>query len=308
MAKAARRRASKPAAKKKTKPARKQPLRRASKPAALSAGYHHGLSMDRYLADPCPEPALSTGIVQALLEKSPLHAHDMHPRFGGNGDEPTARGDLGSAVHSAVLGGAEVVYAPPAFTDWRKGGAQDFRDEARAAGKLPLLAHQRVAVETAAGNARRLLDKYGPGKAEVTMTWAEGGVWCRARADWLTDDGSYDWDIKTTESACPGPWIKSTLIRGKAMLQAGLRARGHTALGRTRDVGFLLVEIVPPFAVSLVGLEPALADYADRQVQKSVAIWSRCLESGAWPSYSTDIHYAGLPGWLEYSDAMIEAA
>ena len=82
-------------------------------------GYHN-LSMSEYLADPCPQPSLSTGVVYDLLQRSPLHAHSGHPRLGGNLGEPTARGDLGSAIHSLVLGGHDVVYAPPEFADWRK--------------------------------------------------------------------------------------------------------------------------------------------------------------------------------------------
>jgi len=283
--------------------------RRVSKTAPLQAGYHHDFPMARYLADPCPEASVSSGIVQALVDRSPLHARQIHPRLGGAGDSATARGDLGSAVHARILGGSEIVYAPVSLADWRTDAARTFRDKSRAAGKLPLLASQRDVVEAAAAAALKRLQSFGPGRSEVTMTWQEGNVWCRARADWLPDDAPFDFDVKTTGSAAPRSWISTTLIRGKAMFQAALRARGHTALtGRTRDVVFLLVEIEPPFAVSLVGMEPALADYADRQVQMACKTWGRCLSSGRWPAYRDEIHYAELPGWLGYADDLQEVA
>lgn len=266
----------------------------------LDQGIHDRIPMSVYLADPCAEPSLSTGVVDAILGRSELHAKTMHPRFGGNGGDNSSRADLGSAVHSMILGGADVAWIP--FDDYRKDAAKTLRDEAYAAGKIPLLSKLEPAVSRIVESGCKALNSFGPGKAEQTMIWKDGGVWCRGRADFLTEDGKYDLDIKTTENASPEAWIRSTLYSGGYHIQAGLRARGHYAInGRNRDVLFLLVEIEPPYDWSVVALDPAAQDVADRSAALAIDRWRKAIQAQKWPGYDKRIHYAAPPAWLERS-------
>lgn len=267
---------------------------------SLTAGYHHDVPMGSYVDDSiCAEPSLSTGIAQALIERTARHAWQEHAKLGGGSDEPTGRSDIGQAVHSLSLGGAPTVYV--SANDWRTKAAQEARDAARAEGRIPLLASHERDVETAAANAKAAIARFGGGKPEVTMLWRDGLVWCRGRADWLTDDGAYDLDIKTCENADPAAWIRSTLVQGGYDVQAALRTVGHETLTkRTRDVLFVLVEIKPPYAVSVVGLAPAFVELGRRKVAHAVKLWGECLRANKWPAYDQRIHYAEPPGWAEF--------
>lgn len=259
-----------------------------------------GVPMQDYVMDKIgPGPSLSTSIVQAIYEKTPKHAWQIHPRFGGSAGEYTNRGDLGSAAHAAILGVGTVCYAPAEFQDWRKKDAQAFRDTARENGQIPLLNRQREEVESIAVKGRKALAEFGSGRSEMTMLWDDNGCLCRARADYLTDDHLYDIDIKTCENANPSAWIRGILFQGGYDIQVALRVRGHGIIGpKQRDVVFLLVEINPPYSVVKVGLDPETLELADRKVRYAMRIWQECIKSNIWPDYSNKIHYAQAPGWM----------
>lgn len=280
----------------------------------LSPGYHDNVPMSDYVRDRIsPEPSLSTGVAWNLINRSPLHAWHGHPRLGGGSDKATPRGELGSAIHSLVLGGPEIVYVESvtkrsgkdkgaAFvpTDWMTADAKEARAAILAAGKIPLLPHQKSLVEDIAGKALEALAPFGPGRNEQTMLFQLHGAWCRSRADRITDDGNFDLDLKSCDSAEPGDWIDTVLTRSGYDLQGALRVRGHEALtGRTRDIVFVLVEIEPPYGCSLVRIGPAKLFLAQQKIDRAAKLWRRSLDTNAWPSYDKRIHDAEPKPWEE---------
>ena len=100
-----------------------------------------------YHADPCPEPSLSSSVATALIDRSPRHAWQAHPRLNPV-HEPDNRQDfdLGKAAHALLLEGRDVAEIVDA-ADYRTKAAREARDAAYAAGKTPLLAHQWQDVE-----------------------------------------------------------------------------------------------------------------------------------------------------------------
>lgn len=283
---------------------------------AREQGIFSDVPMGDYIHDKIsPEPSLSTGVVTALIERSPLHAHHLHPRLGKAGNEATTRGEIGSAVHALVLGGAPIQYVssvvrksgpekgqPFEPTDWMTSDAKEQRDAIRAAGGIPLLLNQRTLVETVAGQAKELLERrFGAGRTEQTMLWHKGDVWRRGRSDWLSDCGGFDVDLKTCDNAEQLAWIKSTLFSGGYDIQGALRVDGHEVLGgRTRDIVFLLVELEAPYATSLVALSTNAVESARRDIEHAARKWRRCLDSGVWPGYGDEIVYAEPPPWREW--------
>ncbi len=273
----------------------------------LTEGLHFDVPMERYIADPCVNPSISKGIIHSLISKSPAHAKYDHPRL--NPDRPpddSSRADLGSAIHSAILGGADIVYGEEEFKDWRKKAAQQFRTEARENGQIPLLYAQRPEVEMAAKEADVLLKSLpswdGNMKTEGTMIWKDDENWKRGRFDiWMRDMDTLI-DVKTTASADPSNWIRNTLFGTGYDIQAEHYTDGIVAtegLKKRPKFLFLLVEIKPPFCCSLVGLDPAFSDLARRKVKKGTEIWQECMERNYWPGYSQMPHWAELPGWHE---------
>jgi hypothetical protein len=266
----------------------------------ISTPGYYDLSMPEYLADPCPEPALSTSVVSDIWNQSPLHAHANHPRLGKRHGESTARGDLGSAVHSLLLGGFPVVFAPEAFKDWRTKAAQEFRDGSRADNSIPVLRHQQESVESAAESARRALATYGSGKCEQSAIFRVGEVWARGRADWLSDCGRFDIDAKTVDTLDPSAWARSTILGNGLDIQAGLRSLGHEAItGKPRQQIWLLIELSAPYDCAFVGMAPRTLELARRKVQHAAKVWRKCLDDQRWPGFKMDVQWYDVPSFHE---------
>lgn len=272
---------------------------------SLGVGLHPNVPMDDYVRDPAPEPSLSAGLMHTLVTRSPAHARIEHPRLNTAWAETnSSRADLGTAIHSAILGGRDLVYAPQEFTDWRKKDAMAFRDEARARGKTALLARQFEGVETAALAAKRIIADLasGPLLYEHTMVWKDGPTWKRARPDlWIPDERTII-DIKTCTSADPESWIRTSLPAGGYDISSehyleGIRAVAPGDADGYTEFLFLLVEIEAPFACSLVALDPEYSDLARMKCARATQLWAKCCASGEWPAYDTRTHYASPRPW-----------
>jgi len=271
---------------------------------ALGVGLHEGIPIEQYIADPCAEPSLSAGTMHTLLTRSAAHARLEHPRLNPLWTQDhDSRAELGTAIHAAILGGSEIVYADAEYDDWRKGAVREWRDEMRLAGKIPLLARERPNVEGARDSVAALLGRLAPAKgsreeAEGTMIWSRDGVLCRGRFDlWYPGSGLMI-DVKTCESAEPRSWSRGSLYSGGYDIQAEHYLDG---IQRLLDVKakflFLLVEITPPHSASLVGLDEEFTSLAKRKIKTATRIWKECLESDSWPGFSAYPHWASPPPW-----------
>lgn len=266
------------------------------------------MSAPDYHADPCVEPSLSSSLIKELLGSSPKHAWWAHPRLNAAHEpEHKAAFDLGTAVHALLLegeSGCVLVEAP----DWRTNVAKAQRAAAYAAGKVPLLTKQWADVEAMADAARRQLDKHqdkprplSNGKPEQVLIWKEGPIWCRARIDWLHFDRTMIDDYKSTGvTANPEIWGRRLLFGMGYDIQNAFYTRGLRALFKI-DAGFRFVvqETFAPFALSVVGLEPAAVELAGSKVAHAIQLWAECLKSGRFPGYPTRTCWAALPGWEE---------
>lgn len=265
------------------------------------------LSADQYHADPCGQPSLSASIARILSTSSPAHARVAHPRLNpDHARREDERFDIGTCAHALLLEGEaaiEVIDAP----DWRTNAAKEAREAARQAGKIPLLANVLADVEAMVTATRAQLDAieadpplFRDGKAEQTAVWEEDGVLCRARLDWLRDDYRAVDDFKSTSrTANPEQWSRTVFSAGYD-IQASFYLRGLRAItGAEAEFRFVVAETYPPYALSVVALAPDALALADAKVERAIATWRRCTESGEWPAYPTRVCYAELAPWME---------
>lgn len=272
----------------------------------LAAAGIFGLSADAYHADPCDQPSLSASICRILATSSPAHAKVAHPRLNPDYQrQEEERFDIGTAAHALLLEGEaaiQVIDAP----DWRTAAAREAREEARRNRKIPLLAHVLGDVEAMVAATRAQLDLidadpalFTDGKPERTLVWEEEGVWCRARLDWLRDDLAAVDDFKTTSrSANPEQWSR-TVFSGYDV-QAAFYLRGVRAVaGVDAAFRFCVQETFPPYALSVVSLAPDAMALAEAKVERALATWRECVETGVWPAYPTRVCFAELPPWME---------
>lgn len=251
------------------------------------------MSSDDYHSDPCPQPSLSSSICKLLINATPQHAWDEHPRLNPNHEhEEAEKFDLGNAAHSLMLSDPKA-FAIIDATDWRTKEAKEKRDKARADGKIPMLAHQWERVQHMVDVGRLQLlnhddakDAFANGKPEQTLIWQEGEVWCRARLDWLPNEGHVFDDYKSSETADPDAWRRIVESVGHD-IQAAFYRRGIKALGLAKNpvFRFIVQENSSPFALSAIQLAPAFLELGDRRVASALETWRWCTKNGAWPGY-----------------------
>jgi hypothetical protein len=268
----------------------------------------HDVPADAYHADTVNDrPSLSASIAHALVSRSPKHAWTAHPKLNPDykrTDE--AKFDVGTLVHSLLLDQSREVAVIPA-DDWRTKDAKAARDEARAAGLVPLLERQWTEVEAMVVAVRQQLDEHtaqppllADGKPERTLVWDEDGVACRARLDWLRDDLTVIEDLKTTSRSADPDTFSRNLYGLGYDLKAAFYIRAVQAVsGVTPMFRWIVVETTPPYALSVVSPAPSLLTIANARVDFALALWRKCVEENEWPAYRQEVAYAELPSWAE---------
>lgn len=270
-------------------------------PAAV---LHPSVSMRRYVRDDFPHPpSLNSGLANLLLTHSAAHVRYNHPRLNPAWTPDDVRDyDLGSAAHGVLLEHRELVVVN--YPDYRTKHAQALRVDAKIAGKLPVLAHQAADIGAMVTTARAALaacsdlESIGPLIAEQTICWGDNGARLRCRPDWVSEDWRMILSYKTTKaSAEPDSFIR-TLLGGGYEVQAAFEITGVKALSGTEpQYVWLVQEVEAPFAVSLLGLSPALAALGAGKYRAAVQLWAHCMARDVWPSYPPRICWLDPPPW-----------
>ena len=273
-------------------------------------GIYENIPETDYHADPCPQPSLSSSVARVLLSYSPRHAWHAHPRLNPNFEpEQSKRFDLGTTVHTIILRrGRDIVEVEA--PDFRTKGAQAMRDQAYADGKTPVLTKDLKTAKAMAESALVQLrgvhgaEKFfleGAGRAETTLAWQEGPVWCRSRLDWLPNEAGQIVDFKTISSSARPEGLGRRIADQSYEVQAAFYERGLIALepslaGRV-SVVFVFQETDPPHALSAVTLDAGGMDIGREKVEQAIELWTRCLSENRWPSYPATITEAQYPTW-----------
>lgn len=272
----------------------------------------YAIPAEEYYADPCPQPSLSSSIARILIQDSPRHAREAHPRLNPNWVQPdSARHlDLGSLCHALILEGEDRAHVIDA-ENYRTKVAQEARDGARAQGLYPVLAHELPEIHAMMRSCREQIletdcpDAFTNGKPEQTLIWQESnGVWCRARLDWLMSESPRIFDYKTGKASMHPRDISRRAAQAGWAMQASFYKRGFKAVfGADLDPRFVFVcqENVAPFALSLMEVSPSDEAIADAQIENAIRVFGDCLKSGRWPGYSRHIERITSPPYYETS-------
>ncbi len=277
----------------------------------------HRIPMADYLADPCPQPSLSSSALTTLLMQSPRHAWAAHPKLGGQRGDDSNRADLGTVAHDLLLGGEGkiCVIDPEDYAGakgavpkgWTNAAIREARDQARENGLTPILKGQELAARAMVKAAKAFLagselaGVLDEGEPELTLIAQQDGVWLRARPDWFNPVKRVLLHYKTTEaSAEPDRFIRG-VMRGMGYGTAcAFYAHVHQLID-PQAIDWLNVFLVqeqnPPYACSLIGLDPMKAEIEAENVVRGIAAWSNALRTGQWPAYSGQIHYAAPSAW-----------
>lgn len=290
---------------------------------ALTPGVYD-IPAKQYHADPCPEPSLSASIGWEIINRSPAHAREKHPRLNPDfQSEHKAVFDLGSAAHNMVL--RQNVWreeiAVVDATDWRTKAAREARDTARDAGRYPVLQEQydsldrMVSVLESHPQAGRA---FTDGKPERSFIWRdkETGVYMRCRPDWTPDEPANPFpDYKTTQDANPAKWDRRFLLDHGGCLRAAFYEDGiRQACGVSKPALYYVVqEVAPPYCVIVRVVDEEILRIGRAMLRKAIHTWAECLNADKWPAYPL-VGALALPGWadnqwsVEYADWMPKQA
>lgn len=298
-------------------------------PGNLTPGIYE-MSAELYHADPAPTASLSASIAKVICQTSMLHAKMQHPRLTElAGRDEAVHFDIGTAAHALLLQGLEVAHIIQAtrkegsgkqrvdtgepVTDYKTKDAREERDSARAAGLVPILAHQWKAIQEMVAAAREQLaahkeasDMFTAGKPEQSLIWFEPDeqIWCRARFDWLHDTVGflrYIDDYKTVSTSANPENLSRTIFSLGYDIQEAFYRRGLKAIDPHCEpvFRFAFQETYPPYALSVVSLGPDVMAIGEKKIAYAREKFSKSLKSGIWPAYPTRICYPVLPKWEE---------
>lgn len=276
-----------------------KPVETQPKPTApTEPGIYEGLPDAVYHGD--KNSVSNSGLKKFLLPGGPARFwHDLN-----NGQENAPHFDEGHAAHAEVLGtGLDVVEVRA--KDWKTKAAQQAREDAYAAGKVPLLS---AGVEMVRGmgaavrahpEASRLLSG---GRAELSVYATDPQTWVmlRARPDYLA--GNIVCDYKTTTDASPEAFAASAAKFRYDLQDAFYRyVLGLVDVEVDRFV-FIAQEKKPPYLLSLHEFDAEDIYLADLQCRKAIDIYAACSSTGEWPGYGTGINTMRLPQWARNTD------
>lgn len=288
------------------------------KPPVVDTEGLHDLSNEDYHRDPVPGGSISSSAIKILVKQSPKHARE----YQTNGRPPKPHYDLGSAVHTHILGGAEIVYwGEGDGTDhWQTNPAKKFRREAYAAGKIPLLEDWRRHVDGMV-DAIRGHDELGDWLTTDGLTTEQSGfwidqsvdLWCRLRLDAATytqaDEVIVVVDLKTGHDVSPDGIAKAIANNRydiqKVHYEAGLRRLMDIGVLPAAEIHYILafVEKTPPYDVVLRRIGPFTTAHAEIHRRYAMDRFAVCRETGIWPGYDPpradgdDIPETEVPHW-----------
>lgn len=272
-------------------------------------GIYDGIPDAVYHADPVPGGSLSNSGARKLLAPS------CPARYAYEREHPPASRpdfDFGHAAHRLTLGTGldiAVIDAP----DWRTKAAKEQRDAAYAAGRAPMLTGEYARAQAMVTALRQhplaaaLLDP-ATGRAEQSAFWVDeqAGIWRRARYDWLRDQAGgrvIVVDYKTTDSADPDH-IRRAIHNHGYYQQDPWYLDGIKALDVADDPAFLFVfqEKAAPYLVTVVELDEYDRAAGRDRNRRAIDVYARCVATGEWPGYASDILPISLPAWAHRTE------
>jgi PDDEXK-like uncharacterized protein DUF3799 len=256
--------------------------------------------------------ALHNSSAKRLIEKSPMHAHAIHPRLGAKGRDTTKAMDAGTLMHALILGQPMDSFVVLDVADYKTKDARALRDAAIADGMQPVKrADLEEAKVAAAQIVVRLAELETPilftGESEVKIEWEENDhegniTLCRGMIDHviLRPGGATIYDLKTIEGADEESCKRQIAnygydIQGAAYTSALAKLYPHLQ-GRIEFVD-VFVEIEPPYGVNPLSHGGPTRHRGEMLWAKACREWAIAMKTGKWRGYSTGTRTTDVPTW-----------
>lgn len=262
----------------------------------------YALTNERYHADPCAVPSLSSSGARKLMQDPP--AVFWHERQ--NPKPRTAAMNFGSGAHEWLLEPStfkERHFILPEDHNSRTNAGKELVAEAEGRGLRVLKAEEWTALQAmreAVAAHPYAMAAFEGGQPEASLIWRDpkAGVMCRAKPDYIPGKGRIYADYKTTRSVRTLE-LQRTIADYGYHQQASWYSDGFRELGLCERAIMLFVfqEKTAPYLVRCVTLGQPSLMIAEEANDKARRIFGVCVKSGEWPGYVEDIQALDLPGW-----------
>lgn len=112
-------------------------------------------------------------------------------------------------------------------------------------------------------------------------------------------------DLKSTGDSRERKFTSIAYDKGYHV-QAAYYSDGAKAItGVEHEFYFAVVEADPPHGVILYQAGQDMLTEGREWVQTALTIYRKCMETGSWPAYTTDVQVLGLPGWAKRRDMIL---
>lgn len=265
-------------------------------------GVVHDLPESEYHVGP---ELSSTGAKLLLRSPATFHYHQSHPR------KAKPEFDLGTAVHSKVLGTGAQIEVYPA-EDLAKDGAastkaaKEFAAKARANGRIPVKQDVADTVNAMAEQvlahplARRLIE-FGRAEVSVFADDPETGVRLRARFDYLADTAV---DLKTIGTTADSEnFSKQVASMGYDVQESHyLHTLGCATGDFSTGMRFIVVETDPPHLVQVHELSNEFAEIGSARAREARRRFKAGSDTGIWGGYEPEPLPLQPPLWHIYGN------
>lgn len=239
--------------------------------------------------------ALGSTSLKTLASRTPAH-------YKWESEHATHKDvyDLGTAIHSITLEGDESGILEVDADSWRTKAAQEAKTNARAEGKVPMLAKD---LQLARNISRAVMSHPAAADlltghiAERSVFWEEDGLQLKCRPDALNHGQIID--LKSTINADPRTFNKAAFDLGYFQSAAHYQDGVERLTGDRMSFLFILAEKSAPYLVSVVELDDEAIEYGRLMNTRAKDIYRECMASGTWPGYEAS-EQISLPMWAIY--------
>ena len=259
-----------------------------------------GMPEEVYHADPVVGGSLSQSRLKLLLDPGTPAGFRW---ASDNPPEPKREFAAGHAAHALVLGvGLRLVEVDA--PDWRTAAARAMRDEAYAAGAVPVLSKQLRQVEDMAAalashpDAAAVLTECPARELSMFAHLSEWPVWLRGRFDMVGDGVAGDYKTTVEGGAHPDAFTRKLFDYGYDLQDATYRRISDELGLGVEDLWFVVQEKEPPYLVGVYQLDPEYRRIGRTRLTLAVERYLECVESGMWPGYAAGRSLLSPPPWI----------
>ena len=296
----------------------------------LGIGIHPDIAPALYHADGMTaEPSLSSSIIKTLLNQSPEHARDRHPRLTASPSYKWPETDamrVGNVAHSMLLG-AGAKYKTFYPSDYRTAKGEVSKTlgcaEAQAAiaawnaqGGIDIAEKTLLDATAVTDHMLALIREDYPmwdtGQSEVTLIFEyrlndQSTITCKARPDRMVencrcvesnDPHLHLYDPKFSGRLMTDSWIDRTAEADGWGIQDAFYSFGTEKLtGHTPLFTFIVGELFPPYTTRFVTLPDGWKQDARSDVDRAANVWGACIKTGVWPNRTPRHYVPTRPAW-----------